>query len=154
MTETAARDLALSYLRPGDWGLIIDGDECLYGDHEALLALACFLPFAATVRSVAIPVHTTAVLHDGDAPSMSRDDHAGKPLISTSAYMIRLFRMARGLHYELPSGHITPMLTSEDGDVLTPDLEFPGAFLINRHATQPFDVYQNDYVWEIGSRQP
>lgn len=154
MTETAARNLALSYLQPGDWGFIIDGDECLYGEHLPIVSLRYAMEDDGLLLSVAVPVYTTAILHEGDAPSMSRDDHSFKPIISTSSFMVRFFRMVEGLHYELPSGHITPMLTTAEGEVLTPSLEFDYAFIINRHATQPFDVYQNDYVWEIGARQP
>ena len=153
MTETEARNLALSYLEPGDWGLIIDGDECLYGDHAALLSLRIAMD-DPLLLSVAIPVYTTAVLHNGDAPSMTVDEYETKPLISTSSFMVRFVRKTDGLHYELPSGHITPMLVDGSGAVLTPSLEFDFAFLINRHATQPFDVYQNDYVWETGARAP
>lgn len=149
LRETDARNVALAFLDPGDRGLIIDGDECLYGDHGSIVTL-----LSSDSPAIAIPVYTTAVLFDGYAPEMSAEEYDTNPLISTSAYMVRIFRMETGLHYVLPSGHITPMLADIEGEVILPTLESDAAFILNRHATQPFDVYQNDFVWETGARAP
>lgn len=156
LTETEARNLALAMLAPGEWGLVIDGDEILYGDLTAARALFASLDARGREKdAIHVRVYSTLVLHEGSAPDVDRAAYANVPVVATWGWQPRLVRMREGLEYRLNGNGITPGTFDADGgfagddDRSTWDADVT-LLVVNRHVAQDFDGYQRDYVWESG----
>lgn len=168
LSEPEARNLGLTYVEDGDWILIIDGDEILYGDHAHLQDLFDDLRATSVTTpasdSIDVGVFTTAIAFPGMAPDIDVHTYAYGPLISTLGYMPRLVRKSQGLHYTVAPGMVTPALTRADGTYVgSPEHRVGQAvlraslhecFILNDHVRQSYQGYQDDYVWETAARRP
>lgn len=153
LTEAYARNAYLEQLEPGDWALVIDGDEVLHGDWAAIRQVVHDIKAGYLRDSLAIPVYTVAVQAPKVAPAVLRVEYERSPLLSTMGYMPRLFAAKPDLRYTTPPHAVTPALT-----YTTPPSRYliprhhaegrEGPFLINNHVKQSYEGYQADWVWE------
>ncbi len=146
--EDQARDLYLDAVKRDDWLLIIDADEVLCGDHDAILELIASLPDRK--EAVSLAVFTNAVLFDGNADEMSPDHYETGPIISTVGMMPRLVRNVAGLRHRrvLDANGRASFSSLWVGDRLLDERASDAAFLINRHVAQSYDGYLDDFRWE------
>ena len=151
--EYEARNLYLDGLAEGDWALVIDGDEVLYGKHTDVLELTRKIrmgefdaaPAGSHAAAVAIPVFTQMVNVSGAAPGISAETYATAPIICSGGLMGRFFRVDASLRY--------PALPSNRGLfrggvwVGAPAHECHDVFLVNHRPASSYEGYQNDYEW-------
>ena len=151
LQEQEARNLALAQLEVGDWALIIDGDEVLYGDFNLAREPIARLP---DVTAIGLRVYTTAVLFNGNADQMDRKQYETNPVITTSGWQPRFFRNSPDLRFKRlrvgPGTYTHANLCARESAI--EGLQVEGVFLVNRHVQQPFDGYQADYAWETAQR--
>lgn len=148
LTEVQARNLALDLVPPGDWALVIDGDERLCGDWSSMICLLEAIRSGHPVNNAEaywIQVFTTAVNVNKGADTVTPDEFSTRPIISTAGPMPRLFRVNPILGYTVIPGASTPILSLTGPRYDVPNGEM---FLINDHVRQSYASYQNDYVWE------
>jgi hypothetical protein len=155
--EDEARNLYLAALAPGDWCLVIDGDETLYGDHAAVLyerglVQEGYAAVGVGVRHVL--VYTTAVLVDGQAPEVTAEAYASAPVICTAGWQPRLFLYREGLEYEERAGERHQVYDRDGGRVGDePTAQFGLAFtILNDHVRQTHARYLGDYAWETHTK--
>lgn len=157
VSELEARSTYLQLLEADEWGLVIDSDELLIGDHPRAHALFNALRDGADasdlypiMRAALVPIYTVAVNIPKYAPDISEAEYVTAPLLSTRGFQPRLFRNSSKLTYRLPPGAITPALALVDGGLLGADFRVEhGEFLIlNYHVRQSLSSYQRDYAWE------
>lgn len=150
LDEPTARNLYLAASR-GDWILVMDGDEQLYGDHARVLELFEDVRAEKIWDGVLLAVYTVAVNFNGNAPEMDELSYEVNPLISTRGEQARLLDNAaeRGLTYRhtpLGIGHVA---FDRHGLFASGDAPYRDeAFIINHHTRQSYEGYQRDYVWE------
>jgi glycosyltransferase involved in cell wall biosynthesis len=152
-----ARNAYLEFIQPPDWVFVIDGDEIFYGQHTEIKKTFDAIREGRIKKSLALPVYTTAVLVDKQAPDITPDEFATRPLISTMGYMPRLFAAEPNLRYLWAEGGSTPVITyignpTEGGlpnQALWPahNASPDSMFLINHHTHQTHQGYLDDYAW-------
>jgi hypothetical protein len=146
MAEHEARNLAWSYVPMGEWAIILDADEILYGDHVTIGPLLAEPP-----EDLALRVYTTAVLFKGTALTMDAETYGRNPLINTSGYQAKVVRHTQGLETRrtvAPGGAARYDDIFRDGHYLTGrKVETP--FVINHHVRSDHAKYQNTYLWEM-----
>ena len=151
MDEYEARNRYLSEVRTGEWILTIDGDEVLYGDHAAILALLDEM--RESPGPIALQVYTTAVNFNGHGSDMDGETYVTAPTINTVGWMPKLYRKAAGTHHRrvvFPDGGATHngiyTATGYIGDeMVTTDK----AFIVNHHVRQDHAGYVADVIWEL-----
>jgi hypothetical protein len=147
LDEPTARNRYLDELTEGDWCLMLDGDEVLYGHHPDVLALMASLEERS---SVFVPIYTVAVNANGYAPEIDRDTYATAPLISTIGFQPRLFRVGPSLEYRVDDLGISHRVF-DGADGFVEDTPTTAMYIVNRHASQSYEGYQNDFAWEMGA---
>ena len=153
LQEQEASNLALAQLEVGDWALIIDGDEVLYGDFNLARAPIARQP---DVSAIALRVYTTAVLFDGNADQMGRREFETNPVITTVGWQPRFFRKTKNTKFTrlpalIPAGSFTHTNLFR-GEERVNGVQVEGVFLINRHVSQSLEGYLADYAWETAQR--
>src|SRR5205814_6545341 len=100
LSEPEARNLYLTVTRDA-WILVMDGDEQMYGDHDAVMQLFTDVRQGLHRDGVELSVFTVAVNFNGNAPDMDRESYETNPLISTRGTQARLLKnsVQRGLVY-------------------------------------------------------
>lgn len=150
LTEPQARNRYLSETE-GDWCLMLDGDEQLYGEYADILRLMERVRYGRIPKAVDVPVYTVAVNFNGNAPEMSRAEYERNPLISTMGYQPRLFHNV-GLHYDYDAGRGFGGALLDGSGYLQGRRKASEMLIINHHVRQSFESYQNDFTWEHGTR--
>jgi hypothetical protein len=155
MEEQEARNWYLEEVPSGEWMLLIDADEVLYGDHFEVLQFLADLPGVDT-GSVGVRVLTTAVLTGLNAPEISADAYATAPVIATSGWMPKLVRQRRTLrHARL---EVAPGIWTHHGliDGTEPvdgsGVRSEALWIVNDHVGQSHERYQLDFTWEYAQR--
>ncbi len=141
VSEAEARQAYVDVLDAGDWGLIIDSDEVLLADHGRMVH---FLVEGLHGAAYAMPVYTQQVMFKGQAPEMTPEHYASGPVIWSGGQQVRLFRKQSDLLYVNPPGGTTPGLYSTHW--ITGHLG--EGIILNRHVSQPWRRYLDDYQWE------
>lgn len=146
LAEHEARNLALSQVALGDWAVILDADEVLYGDHRATEEA-----IRRPAGNYALRVWTTAVLANRSAPDIDEDLYASAPLIETSGWQTKVVRRTAGLE--------TRRVESSPGQFTYDDLYDGPSYLHGAAIEQPFVInhrirkthaeYQATYLWEV-----
>lgn len=149
LTQDVARNRYLDELDEGDWPLIIDGDEVLYGDHDEALALFDEIRAGIDTHALLVPVYTTAVLFDGNAPDVTVAAYATNPTVHTWGWQPRLFQNWKALRYRVNQFGVPHGVYDETGEFVGQGgLYEKRVFLINHHVRQSYTGYQNDYARE------
>jgi glycosyltransferase involved in cell wall biosynthesis len=148
--EHEARNRYLEELADGDWALVIDGDEVLYGAHEDVQRLvdrikAGELDGDAHHAAVGVWVLTQMLRFAGSAPEVTAEAYATGPIVCSGGWMARLFRADAGLRYPaLPSNRGL----FRDGAWVGQPAERAGwVFLVNHHLRQSHAEYVADHRW-------
>lgn len=150
--EDEARNLYLDCADPGDWILVIDGDEILVGDHRPLMARVETIRATADQGTLppayAVAVYSTAVLFPGHAPDVTPVQYQAVPVIAHRGWQPRLFRVRRGLRYrknDQGKRHTAYMGETPFGVGAERIDDF---LILNDHVAQTWARYQADYAWE------
>ena len=155
LDEASARNRYLAEVPDGDWCLVIDGDEVMYGRHQNILAMIERVRAGVWPLAVEIPVYTQSVLAHGMAPDVDAETYATSPIICSAGRMARFFRQRPGLHYkrnELGIAH--GLYDADERFAGRSETRCPEPFIVNHHVRQSHADYLNDYAWETADRRP
>lgn len=159
LEEHEARNLYLEQLELGDWALLIDADERLYGDHAALEVLAEQLSAGRNFHTaMQLRVYTTAVLAPLDAPDIDPELYSHSPRISTWGWMPKLVKrtaLLRHRRIEVEPGIWTHHGIFDGDEPLHEAVRLDqehDPIVVNDHAGQPYAGYQHDFRWEQAQR--
>jgi hypothetical protein len=151
MPEADARSAAIREVLDGDWILIVDSDEIMYGNHRQLTEFFHEMRSGSLDhhKALNVGVFTTAVNVSKNAPDITPEEYMFSPTLSTFGYMARLIRKTPHLAYVHPPGGRTPMPADNEGPVVA-TMWMPNDFgiLVNDHIRQPLESYKNDFAWE------
>jgi len=152
--ENVARNLYLDELAPGDWALVVDGDEVLYGGHAQIEALierirAGEIPAVPIPgmhnRAVGIPVYTQRVHVNGSALDVTLEQYETAPITCSVGVMARFFEVDPGIRY--PEGPSNQGLFRDGRWVGRPAHVVSDVFMVNHRIRQSHEAYQADYEW-------
>ena len=146
-----ARNLATSMVSDGDWALIIDGDEMLYGHHPIISQLVDGVHAGTLESPIGMGVYTASVMFEGGAPSVSAEAYQTLPVIHSLGVQSRLVAVD-GIHWQMVPGGDTGWAYHGDQILKAPATE--GVFIVNHRIRQPYEIYQADWVWETNFRRP
>ncbi len=148
-TLQTARTRCQEQVAEGDWVLIIDADECLYGNHKDILAILEQIKTGQLQKVVSFPVYTTAVLFHGMGKDMPPDQYELNPVINTGDYMTRFFQNEKGMYWQdLGLRDKTGYMVIDGKRNRTDKM-----FIINHHTRQRYDYYVNNCIREIAERK-
>lgn len=162
LSEIDARNMVFNHVAIGDWALVIDADERLYGDYSRVNNLLAEAKAGKIGSSVDFPLYTTAVNFNGMATDMNLEDFNNCPIIDTVGYAPRLFEIKKGMHYRTAAseGHYCCGIWYADGSVLNGATTVgvnhhrtDSLFIINHHAQKTFKDYQETCVWEMAAAE-
>lgn len=146
LEEHQARNRYLAELELDEWALLMDADEILIADRLVMLELLASLPEAG---AVSVPIYSTAILFQGYADEMSREDFETAPIISTCGHQPRIVRTSPDLRYQRDEprpGVFTHNVLWRADELVEGSAAWIA--LLNRHVGQPFEGYLRDYAWE------
>lgn len=163
LSEDEARNSYLAEVPHGDWLLVIDGDEVLYGAHEGIESLIrnnFDERVPSRLDAVAVPVFTTAVKFNGMGGDVDAVTYEQAARINTVGYSARFQRSRPGLEYRQVVVAEGPYAGELALHGLYHGAEYVGdsnsrtnaAFLINHHTRQSHAEYLADYAWETAQQ--
>lgn len=151
LSENQARNLYLDTLEPGDWALVIDGDEVLYGGHEQVLALVDDIRDGAYRSAVGIPVYTQRVHVNGLAPDVTPEQYETAPVTCSVGVMARFFEVGDPRYpngpIRYPDGPSNQGLFRYGQWVGRPAHVVSDVFMVNHRLRQSHEAYQTDHEW-------
>jgi hypothetical protein len=146
LPEHAARNLALAQVPMGEYGLIIDADEVLYGDHPRVASV-----LGDPLQHLNLWVYTSTIRFNQPALEMDPDTYARGRVLNTRGSAPRVVRQMPGLQARSivhPSGFTT------HSDLYVGESPLRGfqeeqPFLINHRLRRSLPAYKNAYAWEV-----
>lgn len=161
LPENTARNLYLNALEPGDWALVIDGDEVLYGGHSQIVALVDGIragQFSPPERrpglhehAIGIPVYTQMIQTAGTADRVSRKTYDLAPIICSVGIMARFFEVGDPRYpngrIRYPDGPSNQGLSRYGKWVGQPAAVVSDVLMVNHRVRQSHAGYLNDHKW-------
>jgi glycosyltransferase involved in cell wall biosynthesis len=141
-----ARNMSFRFVDPGDWALVIDGDEVLLGEWNELRELFGEIRRRKISEPVGLNVYTACVKFDGHAPAIGEDEYKRLPIIHTRGVQARLLPADDVQWKRTPTRRGTYGMY-RDGELVKGCVD-PRAVIVNQRIRQSYEHYQLDYVRE------